>query len=159
MQIENISNNYVGSVGMPCGVKSADKISEKQHDSALEAEKLSRGRDEYVPSEEDKPIGLYIVSEDEDGMPVVEYDMAEAAPKKAEDGKSEEEKSESCTCNTDRVDREIEKLREKQEQLEQQLRSAEGEKAEQLQRQLESVSAELALKDNDTYRRQNAVFS
>lgn len=154
MQVNNILNSGVNGL---YGVKSAENA-EKQRENVPEEEKYSHGRDEYVPSEEDVPIGLYSLSEDGDGGMAVEYDMAEKSDKKAEDGEKSQ-KSESCTCNTDRVDREIEKLREKQEQLEEKLRNAEGERAEQIKKQLESVSAELALKDNDTYRRQNAVFS
>ncbi|MCM1328174.1 MAG: hypothetical protein NC253_01920 [Ruminococcus sp.] len=154
MQVNNILN---GGVNGAYGVKSAENA-ENRRENVPEEEKYSHGRDEYVPGEEDTPIGLYSVSEDGDGGMSVEYDMAEKSPEKAADGEKSQ-KSESCTCNTDRVDREIEKLREKQEQLEEELRSTEGEKAEQLKKQLESVSAELALKDNDTYRRQNAVFS
>ncbi|MDE6710405.1 MAG: hypothetical protein K2J76_07935, partial [Oscillospiraceae bacterium] len=105
---------------------------------------------------------LYKLSEDEDGNPIIDFDKAEdgrdVSPEKSKND-DPEKKTESCTCNTDRVDREIKQLKEKQEQLEQRLRSAEGEAARQLEKQLESVSAELALKDNDTYRRQQAVFS
>lgn len=131
MQINNISQNSVYGV-MP----RAD--TEKKGDALVPEEKkeVPRKRDEYVPSGEDEDIGLY-------------------SPPKEEQG----EQSESCTCNTDRVDEEIKRLHEKQEQLEQQLRAAEGENAERIRKQLESVSAELAMKDNDTYRRQNAVFT
>lgn len=131
MQINNISQNSVYAV-MP----RAD--TEKKGDALVpeEEKEVPRKRDEYVPSEEDEDIGLY-------------------APPKEEQG----EQSESCTCNTDRVDEEIKRLHEKQEQLEQQLRAAEGENAGRIRKQLESVSAELAMKDNDTYRRQNAVFT
>lgn len=131
MQINNISQNSVYGV-MPRAE------AEDMGDGLVpeEEKEVPRKRDEYVPSEEDEDIGLY-------------------APSKEEQG----EQSESCTCNTDRVDEEIKRLHEKQEQLEQQLRAAEGENAERIRKQLESVSAELAMKDNDTYRRQNAVFT
>lgn len=131
MQINNISQNSVYAV-MPRAE------AEDMGDGLVpeEEKEVPRKRDEYVPSEEDEDIGLY-------------------APPKEE----QEEQLESCTCNTDRVDEEIKRLHEKQEQLEQQLRAAEGENAERIRKQLESVSAELAMKDNDTYRRQNAVFT
>lgn len=131
MQINNISQNSV------YGVMPRAEAEDKGDGLVPEEEKkVPRKRDEYVPSEKDEDIGLY-------------------APSKEEQG----EQSESCTCNTDRVDEEIKRLHEKQEQLEQQLRAAEGENAERIRKQLESVSAELAMKDNDTYRRQNAVFT
>lgn len=70
-------------------------------------------------------------------------------------------KSEECTVNTDKVDREIEKLKEKKEQLLKQLQSASGdeEKMKELKRQLSGVENELNQKNNDTYRRQNAEVS
>lgn len=131
MQINNIQQNSVyGLIPRPEADNRRDEIVPE------EEKEIPRKRDEYVPSEEDEDIGLYKPPEEEDG-----------------------ERSESCTCNTDRVDEEIKRLKEKQEQLEQNLRAAEGENAERIKKQLESVSAELAMKDNDTYRRQNAVFT
>lgn len=133
MQINNIQQNAV------YGVQPRPEAAENKRDELVPEEKeVPRKRDEYVSSEEDEDIGLYAPPNDEDD------------PAK---------KSETTTCNTDRVDEEIKRLKEKQEQLEQKLRSAEGENAERIKRQLESVSAELAMKDNDTYRRQNAVFT
>ena len=133
MQINNIQQNSVYGV-MP----RPEAANNKQAEIVSEEKVIPRKRDEYVPSEEEKDIGLYTPPKDED-VP--------------------EEKSETTTCNTDRVDEEIKRLKEKQEQLEQKLRAAEGENAERIKKQLESVSAELAMKDNDTYRRQNAIFT
>lgn len=63
--------------------------------------------------------------------------------------------------NTDKVDREIKHLREKQKQLQQQIKSAYGdeEKVKELQKKLAQVESELMQKDNDTYRRQNSSVS
>lgn len=80
----------------------------------------------------------------------------EALPAKSEP----ERKAESCTTNTDKVDREIEKLKEEQKRLEQQLRATQDtQKAEDLKWQLAQVKNELQQKDNDIYRRQNAVVT
>ena len=80
----------------------------------------------------------------------------EAAPAKGEPGR----KAETCTTNTDKVDREIEKLKEERDQLEQQIRTTKDpDKAEDLKRQLAQLENELRQKDNDAYRRQNAVIS
>ena len=59
------------------------------------------------------------------------------------------------------MDREIRKLKEKKQQLQQQIRSASGEeeKVRELERKLAQVESELSRKDNDTYRRQNASVS
>lgn len=67
---------------------------------------------------------------------------------------------ERCTVNTDRVDREIEKLKQERQELEQQLRSETDEaKRQTAQQRLEQVERELNQKDNDAYRRQNAVYT
>ena len=69
-------------------------------------------------------------------------------------------KTEKCTGNTDKVDREIKKLKGKVKELEQQIQSASGdeEKVKELEKKLTQVKQELSLKDNDTYRRKNTVF-
>lgn len=70
-----------------------------------------------------------------------------------------ETKSETTTANTDAVDSEIKQLKEKQRLLQRQLRGADGTTAAELQRQLEQISQELAMKDNDAYRRANTLFT
>ena len=74
---------------------------------------------------------------------------------------SPEKDAEKCTTNTDSVDREIKKLKEQKQQLEQQIKAASGdeEKIKELEKKLSQVESELSQKDNDTYRRQNAVVS
>lgn len=76
----------------------------------------------------------------------------------AEKAKEAEKK---CVCNTDKVDREIRKLKEEKQQLEQQLGSAFGDekKIRELEKKLAQVEQELSQKDNDTYRKQHSVFS
>ena len=66
---------------------------------------------------------------------------------------------EKCTGNTDRVDREIEKLKRKKKELEGQIHSeTDDKKIEQLEKELAQVERELSQKDNDAYRRQHTVF-
>lgn len=127
--------------------------------------------DEYVPEEKPEPTGRYRLGKDEDGKPKIYFD----APKRAEDtpdasdrDKSAEgpEKSgsdkdgQSCTCNTDKVDREIEKLKKQKQELEQQInRETDESKIEDLKAKLAQIEKELSQKDNDTYRRQHAVYT
>lgn len=104
--------------------------------------------DGYIPEEERTPSGLYWVGKDENGAPKVYFDDPEGKP------------AETCTTNTDKVDRELERLRQKEEELEQQLNAeADPSKAQALEQRLASIRAELAQKDNDAYRRQNAAIS
>ena len=70
--------------------------------------------------------------------------------------KSEKDKT---TTNTDDVDREIEKLKEKKKQLEQELKTSDESKKEDLEAQIQQLEMELLQKDNDTYRHNNAIIS
>lgn len=146
--------------------------------------KLSELQDEYISNERlgKKPTGLYRVGQDENGNRKIFFDKPKAdyadeeeklkAEKdrsgEGEDGKgpkvsgdSQGKPVEKCVANTDKVDREIKKLKEKKQQLEQQIRSASGDekKIRELEKKLAQVENELSQKDNDTYRRQNASVS
>ena len=58
------------------------------------------------------------------------------------------------------MDREIQRLRKKRQELAQRLDAeTDGEKARDLERQLAQVERELRQKDNDAYRRQHTRFT
>lgn len=122
------------------------KEAQKEQGAGDKSEGISVPIDEYISSKQSgsRPSGLYRMGQDENGNPKVLYDD----PKK-------------CTTNTDKVDREIKKLKEQKQQLEQKINAAAGdeEKVKELEKKLSQVEGELSKKDNDTYRRQNAVFS
>ncbi len=78
---------------------------------------------------------------------------ASATPEKSE-------KTEECTTNTDKVDREIRELRKKKKELEQKLARSDGpEEKKRLETQLQQTERELQMKDNDSYRRSHAQYS
>ena len=165
----------------------AERVKEKQ--AALRAEKakeaaeekgsgkLSEPQDVYISSEKSgkEPVGLYRIGQDENGGRKIFFedpDKADRAdgkeePKadgkkpKIDDGDSQGKPAEVCVGNTDKVDREIEKLKEKKRELEQQIRSASGDerKIQELEKKLAQVEQELSQKDNDTYRKQHSEFS
>ena len=135
----NRAESAVNSVG------NAEKSSENTEIS--QAEQSSPNIDEYVPSGEREHTGLYYVSADEQGNSKVKFD----APKTFE--------SVETTINTDSVDREIKSLKEKQTALQMQLKSASPAESDELRRQLEQLSSELAVKDNDEYRKAKSVVS
>ncbi len=166
------------------GTGYAEKVKEKQDvwraEKAKEAEmaaeekksvKQSEPQDEYISSEKSgkKPTGLYRVGQDENGSRKIFFDDPKAdhsgegadgkGPKVSGDSQGKPE--EKCVANTDKVDREIQKLKEKKQQLEQQIQSASGDekKIRELEKKLAQVENELRQKDNDTYRRQNASVS
>ena len=135
--------------------------------------------DEYIPEEPQEPSGRYWMGKDEEGQPKIFFDDPERAadaprqpedapeaaePKQAGQGakgpEGKKDKDETWECNTDKVDREIEKLKKKQQELEQRLNTEIDEaKIKELEHQLAQVEQELKQKDNDTYRRQNAAYT
>ena len=159
--------------GQAAGVEQAKPASVPQSGPAAPS------RDQYVKGEKPASAGVYQMSRDENGNPRINFDdpektapAADQPPVAADQGEDpssdspekadgEDKKSESCTANTDRVDAEIKRLKEKQEKLEQQLAKAgqDPTKQEKLRQQLDQVERELQMKDNDSYRRQNTTFS
>ncbi len=144
-----IENNF--SVNSVRQIDSVDPAEPAPKTKEKEPEKISENRDEYIPGEEKEPIGLYSVSPDEDGNPRVSLNDGKR--------KSDNPESDTITANTGKVDHEIKALRDKEQDLMKKLQHSDGRTAENIRRELEKVTAELAQKDNDNYRRQNAVFS
>lgn len=176
MSVQSIGNHAVHQLPQEMrGIQRQEPVAAPI--STNDTDKLSKQSgvpeyDEYIPGEKRKPIGLYKLSHDDKGNPLIEFDnpmkaddilpqnveepSKEAVPAKEEPG----QKAESCTTNTDKVDREIEKLKEKRDQLKQQIRTTKDpDRVEDLERQLAQLENELRQKDNDAYRRQNAVIS
>ena len=152
--IENILSVNSADTAQKIGsVKNAQRLSDI---AEKEPEKAAENRDEYIPSEEKEPIGLYSVTPDENGEPRISFDKSEDNKSSNDDN---EPKEETVTGNTDNVDREIKNLRNKAQMLSRRISSADEETAEEIQRELEQVNAELAQKDNDEYRRQHTVFT
>lgn len=117
-------------------------------------------------SNEDRPLNTlkyltnwYESAVKKDPSLVDQYEEQLEKRAKGKDGNAAS--SDVCTTNTDRVDKEIEKLKEQKKQLKQQIMTAVGDpgKAEELKKKLSQIERELSRKDNDAYRRQNAVVS
>ncbi len=178
--------NYAEQLKEKQSLARAEKAEEAKKEQKAEkvSDKISGSHDEYISSEKSgkKPSGLYRVGKDENGNPKVFFED----PKKAGDADGKEQPkvnadnseenagggqprvnadnsgkpAEKCTGNTDMVDREIKRLKEKKQQLEQQIQSAAGDeqKVKELERKLQQVEGELSQKDNDAYRRQHTFF-
>jgi len=170
-----VSSNYGRSVAnTACNVQGHQneypKRIQEGKDKAEEAGKegIPVPRDEYISGGKSgsRPIGLYRMGQDENGNPKVLYEdpkKSGSADRKGEPkvtSGSRKEDAEEVTCNTDAVDREIEKLKKQKQQLEQQIKAASGDekKVKELEKKLALVESELSRKDNDAYRRQNAVI-
>lgn len=149
MDLPNIAVRSMGqSVQGPREVRSSAAVSGASAAAGEKEQKAAPLYDTYVP--EDKSVkqsaGIYRLSHEEDGTPKIAFDRPEDV--------------EETTTNTDAVDREIESLKKKQEQLKQQLNAAaDPAEAEKLEKQLARTESELRQKDNDAYRRRNAVIS
>lgn len=166
-------------------LKEKQALCEAEKTKETTSDKLFEPHDEYINSEKSgtKPSGLYRVGQDENGNRKIYFEDpnksgnedGEGQPKVNEDGAGKNENggqpkvsgdnsgkpAEKCVANTDKVDREIKKLKEKKQQLERQIRSASGDekKVRELKNKLAQVENELSQKDNDAYRRQNTVFT
>ena len=172
----NSGTDYAERVKEKQAVLRAEKEAEKAAEEK-KLGKLSEPQDEYISSERSgkKPTGLYRIGQGENGNRKLFFDDPKAAAHadesrsgKGEDGKgskvsgdSQGKPVEKCVTNTDKVDREIKKLKKEKQQLEQQLQSASGDekKNRELEKKLTQVENELRQKDNDIYRRQNASVS
>lgn len=170
-----ISNMISGTAARPAAVdnvKEPPKVQRPEDDSKERL--LKPVTDEYIPEKKEDPAGRYWLGKDQDGKPKIYFDNPEQkadSPQAAgsEEGRkaagpepkvSEDKDEKTCTANTDKVDREIEKLKKKQKELKSQLNSETDEtKIEALKKQLAQVENELRQKDNDTYRRQHTEFS
>lgn len=169
------SANYVNQA-----VSTQGKEMQAQKEGTDEKKPVSR--DEYVRNENrtTEPIGIYRRAQDENGAPKILFDAPEetegkaASPIRSDLSENAEKKDaskeapdapakreEKCTANTDKVDREIQRLKEKKQQLERQIQAASGDekKVQALEKQLAQVNLALSQKDNDMYRRQQTEFS
>lgn len=139
------------------------KIADTQEisgDAQLAQSSLLKTRfDSYEPQPGNPPTGLYEVTADENGNPVISFDDPEReAGRGSEAADRGEDKPDSVntTVNTDQVDKEIAQLRQAIEQLGRQLAMADEEEKPSLEAELAQMEQELQQKDNDTYRRQHA---
>ncbi len=175
MPISGVNTGAVQPLTTAEKVLGASKVQKPEEEA--QGRQLKPVMDEYVPEEPQEPSGRYWMGKDEDGQPKIYFDDPERAadgPKQPEDAPEAEEpkqagqgakgpegkknKDETWECNTDKVDREIEKLKKKQQELEQRLNTETDEaKIKDLERQLAQVDRELMQKDNDTYRRQHTT--
>ena len=177
MPISGVNTGAVQPLTTAEKVLGASKVQKPEEEA--QGRQLKPVMDEYVPEEPQEPSGRYWMGKDEDGQPKIYFDDPERAadaPRQPEDAPEAEEpkqagqgakgpegkknKDETWECNTDKVDREIEKLKKKQQELEQRLNTETDEaKIKDLEHQLAQVEQELKQKDSDTYRRQHAVYT
>ena len=175
MPISGVNTGAVQPLTTADKVLGASKVQKPEEEA--QGRQLKPVMDEYVPEEPQEPSGRYWMGKDEDGQPKIYFDDPERAanaskqpedtpeaevPDPASQGakgpEGEKDKDEVWEGNSDKVDREIEKLKKKRQELEQRLNTETDEaKIKDLERQLAQVDQELKQKDNDTYRRQHTT--
>lgn len=139
-------------------------------------------RDQYIPGrgESESSAGIYRLEKDGNGKQRIVSDRPDEAkkvdrkaraaaepskktepPKRVKGSEKDEGGGESTgKVDTGSVDREIKQLKEKKQQLQQQLNSARSDdKREKLEKQLKQVEAELSRKDNDSYRKRHSSYT
>ena len=158
MLISGVSTGAVQPLETTGKAQGASKVQRPQEETQDRQPKPVM--DEYVPEEPQEPFGRYWVGKDEDGQPRIYFDDPERAEDAPEQPEGKKDKDEVWECNTDKVDREIEKLKEKRQELEQCLNTETDEaKIKELESQLTQVEMEVEQKDNDTYRKQHSIFT
>ena len=185
MPISGVNTGAVQPLTTAEKVLGASKAQKPEKES--QDRRLTPVMDEYVPKKPQEPSGCYWMGKDEDGQPKIYFDDPERAaeapkqpegaldtkkpdadapeaeePNPADQGakgpEGKKDKDEVWEGNTDKVDREIEKLKKKRQELVQRLNTETGEaKIKNLECQLAQVERELQQKDNDTYRRQHTT--
>lgn len=185
--MEPISGMTSGGVYLPAAA-GAQEPPKAQQPEAARVRPLRPAVDEYAPEEKREPSGRYWLGKDGAGRPIIYFDDAERAAdaperpgeasgarkpeedargaqraghdKGAKGPKQGDKQEKLCTGSTDKVDREIEKLKKKRQELEQRLNAETDEaKIKDLKKKLTQVERELRQKDNDAYRRQHTTFS
>ena len=150
--ISGLNHEAIRPLAAPEKTQGAPKVQKPEEDSQDRQPKPLM--DEYVPEERSEPSGRYWRGKGEKGQPKIYFDDPErpaGAPNKPE---------EKWACDTGKVDREIEKLKKKQQELEQRLKTETDEaKINDRERRLAQVEQELSQKDNDTYRKSNSTFT
>ena len=166
--ISGLNHEAIRPLAAPEKTQGAPKVQKPEEDSQDRQPKPLM--DEYVPEERSEPSGRYWMGKDEEGQPKIHFDDPERAadappkgtpdPKRPDGPEKKASQDERWVCDTGKVDREIEKLKKKQQELKQQLGTETNEvRIKELERQLAQTERELSEKDNDTYRKQHSTFT
>lgn len=142
--------------------KEKESINQEDTSTNNSSNPLPSNTDEYIHSEKPSPTGIYQLGRDKDGKPKIVFDSQQNTSKPSEEAAKtveDEKENETCTVNTNKVDSEVKKLKNKITTLKQQIAKASDNERENLEKQLEQLESELSMKDNDSYRRQHSSSS
>ncbi len=114
-------------------------------------------QDEYIKGSRPAVKGIYGLKSDEHGENKISY---EPPDKISDDKKVSGDEKKKYVTNTDSVDKEIERLKEMKEKIEQELRmEKDDENKKRVGEELSRIESELAMKDSEGYRRSKAKLS
>ena len=139
--VDKIKNGDVHKIDIPSNIGTAEK-----QGLGFAAPRF----DSYIHEEPVEDAGIYKAEYNENGLRTIKFQEAD------ETETSQKVKSSKTTMDTEKVDREIEKLKQTKEQLERRIAVADEKNREVLEAELLNVETQLRQKDNDTYRRQHA---
>lgn len=181
-------NPYANRAIKPQGQEVEGKVEGTGKTEPSKPSQPQGSQDEYIPSVDkpEKGSGVYRLEKDGNGNQKVTVDRPATEEKETEEQtespakneessetaegsqksggkptKSDDEGTSSTTTNTDSVDAEIKKLKERRAQLQKQLQNAQGDENQRknIEKQLAQLDAEIILKDSDAYRKQNATYT
>ncbi len=140
-------------------VKPKNQKDDEKPDKPVTGAEYPKKYDEYIPSDYAKNAMKPDKENGDDKKAESPEKHKAGSPKsgKSPEAPKETETSETTTLSTDKVDREIEKLKAKKTSLEQELRTADESRRDKIEKELKQVDAELSRKDNEEYRKRHAV--
>ena len=107
----------------------------------------------YIPEGDAQAASAFVASRkqqyQENALSISEEGMAALK-------RDKEARSEKTTTNTDAVDKEIERLKEKKAELEEKLRTADESERQRIEAELDQVNAELLMKTTEAYRKDHS---
>ena len=134
----------------------SEKAEDTQKTAEQAVQKNPERKDEFHPKPAEGSAGIYQPYRDEQGNRAVLFSPADEKSPVEGQNQPQQPVIMKTVASTDRVDREIQKLKQQCTELSQRAASEKNpERAEELKNQLAQIEAELARKDNDTYRRQH----
>lgn len=158
MITQAIQNNHTGSIPEPL----YKNKSSNNNNSGFVKQKQP-DYDTYIPEDKPSPDEKAVTApsaKDKSGLHCNCNKNDKPLEKKTvKTEESDKDGVEKCTANTNKVDKEIQRLKEKKNQIEQELHSdIPVERRKELEEQLRRITQELQQKDNDSYRKQHTEF-
>ncbi len=163
-----IDTSYINNNINAHNITKNEDVNNKNIENEYEENKDYKNFDTYTKCDEQKAPGIYSVNAD-DSISFEPYSdeddnkYAESKNVNSLENNNDNREDSKTICDTGKVDREIKKLKAKMEELGKQIlmtqKQGDESKIKNLESKLNAVKAELAQKDNDSYRKNNATYT